>query len=85
MGLWVSNIKTTIELSDDLIRAAKRVALERRTTLRQLVENGLRRELSSPSLETDQAHPLQSVIGLGLGQWVGEPADAYVDAQRADW
>jgi hypothetical protein len=37
--------KTTIELPEDLIIAAKRRAAERRTTLRTLIERGLRAEL----------------------------------------
>lgn len=37
--------KTTIELPEALIVAAKRHAAERRTTLRTLVERGLRTEL----------------------------------------
>jgi hypothetical protein len=38
-------IKTTIEIEDDLFVAAKRHAAEQRTTLRTLVERGLRAEL----------------------------------------
>ncbi len=38
-------MKTTIELPDDLIVAAKKRAAETRSTLRELVERGLRREL----------------------------------------
>ena len=37
--------KTTIELPDDLFVAAKHHAADRRTTLRSLVERGLRAEL----------------------------------------
>lgn len=37
--------KTTVELPDDLLVAAKRRAVERRTTLRTLIERGLRAEL----------------------------------------
>lgn len=37
--------KTTIEIADDLLLAAKRQAVEQRTTLRTLVERGLRAEL----------------------------------------
>lgn len=37
--------KTTIEIADDLFIAAKRQAVEQRTTLRTLVERGLRTEL----------------------------------------
>jgi hypothetical protein len=38
-------MKTTIELPDDLFVAAKRRAAEDRTTLRALVERGLRSQL----------------------------------------
>jgi hypothetical protein len=41
-------MKTTVELPDDLFVAAKKRAVERRTTLRDLIERGLRRELSEP-------------------------------------
>ena len=39
-------MKTTIELSDSLLREAKRVALRDRTTVRALVERGLRSVVS---------------------------------------
>lgn len=39
-------MKTTIELPDELLIAAKKTAAERRTTLRALFERGLRRELA---------------------------------------
>ena len=38
-------MKTTIELADDLLREAKRVAAAEGTTLRALVEAGLRQQL----------------------------------------
>jgi hypothetical protein len=38
-------MKTTVELPDDLLLAAKRRALESRTTLRHILERALRREL----------------------------------------
>jgi hypothetical protein len=38
-------MKTTIDLPDDLLIAAKKLAAERRTTIRSLVERGLRKEL----------------------------------------
>jgi len=38
-------MKTTIDLPDDLLIAAKKLAAERRMTLRSLVERGLRKEL----------------------------------------
>lgn len=41
-----SCMKTTIDLPDDLLIEAKKRAAETRTTLRALMERGLRRELS---------------------------------------
>ena len=35
-------MKTTVELPDSLLREAKRVALRERTTVRALIERGLR-------------------------------------------
>ena len=40
-------MKTTVELPDDLVIEVKKAAAERRTTIRDLVERGLRRELAS--------------------------------------
>lgn len=41
-------MKTTVEIDDVLLRAAKRAALDRGVTLRAVLESGLRRELASP-------------------------------------
>ncbi len=38
-------MKTTVDLPEDLLLAAKRKALESRTTLRDILERALRREL----------------------------------------
>lgn len=77
-------MKTTIELSDDLLLAAKRLALERRTTLRALVENGLRRELAGDE-DTAPRHPLEDVVSLDPAPWKGLEADEFVTAERARW
>jgi hypothetical protein len=42
-------MKTTVELPDNLLLAAKRKALETRTTLRDILERALRQELARPS------------------------------------
>lgn len=41
----VTHMKTTVDLSDSLLKAAKRDARDRGTTLRALIEEGLRRVL----------------------------------------
>lgn len=40
-------MKTTVELPDELMIEVKKAAAERRTTIRALVERGLRRELAA--------------------------------------
>ena len=40
-------MKTTVELPDDLLIAAKKRAAETRTTVKSILERGLRRELRS--------------------------------------
>jgi hypothetical protein len=50
-GKLYSCMKTTIDLPDELLVAAKKRAAELRCTLRSLVERGLRRELASPTHE----------------------------------
>jgi hypothetical protein len=44
----VTHMKTTVEVSDALLREAKRVAAQRDTTLRALIEAGLRQVLAEP-------------------------------------
>lgn len=41
----VSHMKTTVDLPDELLLAAKKRAVETRTTLREILSRGLRREL----------------------------------------
>ncbi len=38
-------MKTTIELPDDLLRQAKKIATKRHTTLKSIIEHALRREI----------------------------------------
>jgi hypothetical protein len=42
-------MKTTVEIEDRLFEQAKREALRRKTTLRRLIEAGLRYELKRPA------------------------------------
>jgi hypothetical protein len=55
-------VKTTLDLSDDLLIQAKTVAARRRTTLRALVEHALRRELR-PATEEQNPDPAKYELG----------------------
>jgi hypothetical protein len=41
-------MKTTLDLTDDLLIEAKSVAVRRRTTLKAIIEHALRREIQHP-------------------------------------
>jgi hypothetical protein len=62
-------MRTTLDLPDDLLRQAKIAAVQRRSTLRDLVASGLRRELAAAA-DVREARPGLPVIRL--------PADAPV-------
>jgi hypothetical protein len=65
-------MKTTIEISDALLRAAKRRADERGTTLRALVEEGLRNLLEEAPPRGAFSLRDASVDGGGLQPGVRE-------------
>ena len=46
-------MKTTVDLPEDLLVSAKKKAAEGRTTLREIIARGLRRELSSRETRAD--------------------------------
>jgi len=69
-----AHMKTTIEISDALFRAAKRMAAERNTTLRTILETALRRHLEAAS-DQAQARPClrrHSFRGRGLQPGLSE-------------
>jgi len=43
-------MKTTVDIGDDLLRKAKEVAASRNTTLRDVIERGLRREIADRNI-----------------------------------
>ncbi len=76
--------KTTIELPEDLVVAAKRSAALRRTTLRALVERGLRAELRGGAARPPKPAPIKWVTvdgGLPAGLDVADRA-AMIDRLR---
>ncbi len=59
-------MKTTLELPDDLLIAAKQAAIRRRTTLKELIMRSLRREIGfdqAPAFAADSPYEI-SEIGL---------------------
>jgi hypothetical protein len=58
-------MKTTIELPDDVLLAAKRRALESRSSLRELVTRGLRAELARARRPRRGRRPLRLVTVAG--------------------
>lgn len=68
-------MKTTVELPDGLLREAKRVALRERTTVRALIERGLRmvvsprRSAARFTLRTASFRGDGLVAGASLRDW----------------
>jgi hypothetical protein len=66
-------MKTTLEISDPLLRDARKVAAQERTTLRALIEQGLRKVLAERS---QRKRPFRlrkaSVKGHGLQPEFGD-------------
>lgn len=73
-------MKTTVEIEDDLLRAAKRAALDRGLTLRQVIEQALRRDLSAP-----RGKPLKLVTVPGRApEWVANREKMWEWFDRSD-
>ncbi len=60
-----THMKTTVELPDELLIAAKRRAVETRTTLRRILERGLRRELEASAGARDAKRAIRWVTAKG--------------------
>ncbi len=59
-------MKTTIEISDDLLTKAKKLAAKRGTTLRAIIEQGIRNTVKEQQRGTQYVLPDMSVDGKGL-------------------
>lgn len=70
MGVFM---KTTIEVSDALFASAKSLAQQRKTTLRALVEEGLRRVLSDSPAQIKPAFKLNNASVHGEKVLISNP------------
>lgn len=76
-------MKTTIEIPDDLMKKAKALAVRRGTTLRAVIERGIRMTLKEEAPRTQYELPDKSVDGKGLqpgfehGDWADFRDAAY--------
>ena len=68
-----THMKTTIEVSDALFNSAKELAQRRQTTMRALVEEGLRRVLSDTHGRTQPAFKLKDARVRGKPPLVSDP------------
>ena len=59
-------MKTTVEIPDELLKKAKRLAVKRRTTLRAIIEQGIRNTLNEQKTEGGYVLPDKSIAGKGL-------------------
>ena len=66
-------MKTTIELSDALFCSARQLAQQRQTTLRALVEEGLRRILADSLDKSKPAFKLKNASVRGKSVLVADP------------
>ena len=74
-------MKTTIDLSDDLVSRARSIARKRGTTFRAVVEEGLHLVLKAEAHPAPQASPLVTFRGDGLAsEFAGRSWDAIRDA-----
>jgi predicted transcriptional regulator len=66
-------MKTTIELSDALFHSAKELASKSQTTMRALVEEGLRRVLNDAQAKTQHAFKLKDASVHGGEILISDP------------
>jgi hypothetical protein len=62
-----NHMKTTIQIADSLFKEARRVARQERTTLRALVEEGLRRVISERRRHRSHGFRLRQATFKGRG------------------
>ena len=67
-------MKTTVEMSEPLFRSAKELAQRNQTTLRALIEEGLRRVINDSQRQSKSAFKLKKASVCGHTVLSDEPA-----------
>lgn len=87
--IWFTHMKTTVDISDALFDSARRLAMQRGSTMRALIEEGLRAVLQAHR-NTPRRYTLRDASfrgdgladGVDLGDWTQVRALIYDDADR---
>lgn len=83
-------MRTTVELPDDLLKRAKREALERGSTLKELIIDGLEEVLGGPDLlqathdRSPDAGGLPKVPACGRGSYALSPHEIHAILSAED-
>ena len=70
-----THMKTTVELSEPLFQSAKQLAQQSQTTLRALIEEGLRRVIADSPAPSRVAFKLQNASVQGRAMRLPDPRD----------
>jgi hypothetical protein len=70
--IWLTHMKTTVEITEDLFARTREVAQREGTTMRTLIEEGLRAALARREQKTSYHWPDLSVSGEGLAPEIEE-------------
>ena len=70
--IWLTHMKTTVEIAEDLFARTREVAQREGTTLRNLIEEGLRFVLTQREKKAAYRWPDLSVGGEGLSPEIEE-------------
>ena len=64
--IWLTHMKTTIDIADPLLQRAKRLAAKRNTTLRQVIEDALRDVIAHEGRQGKTEIEIRTFRGKGL-------------------
>ncbi len=68
----VSHMKTTVDIADDLLNRAKRQAQREKKTLKQVIEEALRRQLAAEPRKKSFKYRPHNFQGKGLQEGIEE-------------